>query len=100
LEGDEYDTAFFDKGPKFVHYQPEQVLLTSIEFDHADIYQNLEQILESFRKLIKIIPSEGGLVANLDDPRVRSMLKEYSGKLITYAMEPENHNQADYFGEV
>lgn len=61
IEGDEYDTAYFDKGPKFLHYNPTHVIMTSLEFDHADIYQNLEQITESFIKLAKIIPQTGSL---------------------------------------
>jgi UDP-N-acetylmuramate: L-alanyl-gamma-D-glutamyl-meso-diaminopimelate ligase len=70
VEGDEYDTAFFDKGPKFLHYSPWVVVLTSIEFDHADIYRDLDHVRESFRKLIRLIPPEGRLIANRDDPVV------------------------------
>lgn len=61
IEGDEYDTAYFDKGPKFLHYNPTHVIMTSLEFDHADIYQNLEQITQSFIKLANIIPQTGSL---------------------------------------
>lgn len=68
IEGDEYDTAFFDKGPKFLHYLPHTVLLNNIEFDHADIYADLEAVKLSFRRLINIIPRKGGLVSNADDP--------------------------------
>lgn len=70
VEGDEYDTAFFDKGPKFLHYSPWIVVLTSIEFDHADIYRDLEHVRESFRKLIDLIPPDGLLIANADDALV------------------------------
>ena len=59
IEGDEYDTAYFDKGPKFLHYRPKVVLLTSIEFDHADIYRDLDHVRESFRKLVGILPPRG-----------------------------------------
>ena len=59
IEGDEYDTAFFDKGPKFLHYLPRIVLLKNIEFDHADIYADLEAIKTSFRRLINIVPRSG-----------------------------------------
>ncbi len=100
LEGDEYDTAFFDKGPKFLHYQPEHVMLTSIEFDHADIYRDLPHVVDSFRKLLKLIPRSGSLVANLDFPEVRTLLSEYSGNLISYAMREEYRAKADFFGEV
>lgn len=61
IEGDEYDTAFFDKGPKFLHYNPKHVIMTSLEFDHADIYNDLDHIKSSFIKLAKIIPNEGSL---------------------------------------
>jgi len=56
IEGDEYDTAYFDKGPKFLHYRPRIVLLTSVEFDHADIYRDLDHVRESFRRLAAIVP--------------------------------------------
>jgi UDP-N-acetylmuramate: L-alanyl-gamma-D-glutamyl-meso-diaminopimelate ligase len=62
LEGDEYDSAFFDKGPKFLHYRPRHVILTSIEFDHADIYRDLDHVKQAFRRLIDIIPNDGNLV--------------------------------------
>jgi UDP-N-acetylmuramate: L-alanyl-gamma-D-glutamyl-meso-diaminopimelate ligase len=69
-EGDEYDTAFFDKGSKFLHYQPKIAILTSIEFDHADIFADLEAIKDTFRKFVELIPEDGLLVACLDDPIV------------------------------
>lgn len=62
LEGDEYDSAFFDKGPKFLHYKPEKVILTSVEFDHADIYRDLEHLKNAFRRLTEMIPSDGSLL--------------------------------------
>lgn len=68
LEGDEYDTAFFDKGPKFLHYRPRQVILTSVEFDHADIYRDLDHLKQSFRRLMEIIPQDGQLVVCGDYP--------------------------------
>lgn len=74
VEGDEYDTAFFDKGPKFLHYLPDIVVINNIEFDHADIYRGLEEIKTSFRRLINIIPSNGLVVANGDDPNVVELL--------------------------
>ncbi|MEW5976699.1 MAG: UDP-N-acetylmuramate:L-alanyl-gamma-D-glutamyl-meso-diaminopimelate ligase [Acidobacteriota bacterium] len=73
IEGDEYDTAFFDKGPKFLHYLPEQVVFNNCEFDHADIYPDFEAVQLSFRRLINIIPSQGRLYAGWDDPAVRSL---------------------------
>jgi UDP-N-acetylmuramate: L-alanyl-gamma-D-glutamyl-meso-diaminopimelate ligase len=66
IEGDEYDTAFFDKGPKFLHYRPRTALITSVEFDHADIYRDLDHVKESFRKLVGIVPADGCVVARWD----------------------------------
>ena len=63
LEGDEYDTAFFDKGPKFLHYFPDSVILTSVEFDHADIYEDLDAVETAFKRLINLIPRRGRVIA-------------------------------------
>ncbi|HXY50435.1 MAG TPA: UDP-N-acetylmuramate:L-alanyl-gamma-D-glutamyl-meso-diaminopimelate ligase [Terriglobales bacterium] len=63
LEGDEYDTAFFDKGPKFLHYFPDTVILTSVEFDHADIYRDLEAVETAFKRLVNLVPRRGRIVA-------------------------------------
>jgi UDP-N-acetylmuramate: L-alanyl-gamma-D-glutamyl-meso-diaminopimelate ligase len=63
LEGDEYDTAFFDKGPKFLHYFPDSVILTSIEFDHADIYKDLDAVETAFKRLVNLVPRRGRIVA-------------------------------------
>jgi len=73
IEGDEYDTAFFDKGPKFVHYLPDTVILHSVEFDHADIYPDLEAVKGAFRKLVNLIPRRGRLIADGDSPVVREL---------------------------
>jgi UDP-N-acetylmuramate: L-alanyl-gamma-D-glutamyl-meso-diaminopimelate ligase len=63
LEGDEYDTAFFDKGPKFLHYFPDSIILTSVEFDHADIYKDLDAVEIAFKRLVNLIPRRGRIVA-------------------------------------
>jgi UDP-N-acetylmuramate: L-alanyl-gamma-D-glutamyl-meso-diaminopimelate ligase len=63
LEGDEYDTAFFDKGPKFLHYFPDGVILTSVEFDHADIYKDLDAVETAFKRLVNLVPERGRIVA-------------------------------------
>lgn len=68
LEGDEYDTAFFDKRSKFLHYLPELVIINNIEFDHADIYNSIDEIKLSFERLLKIVPRNGIALANADDP--------------------------------
>jgi UDP-N-acetylmuramate: L-alanyl-gamma-D-glutamyl-meso-diaminopimelate ligase len=67
LEGDEYDTAFFDKGPKFLHYFPDSVILTSVEFDHADIYKDLEAVETAFKRLVNLVPRRGRIVAFASD---------------------------------
>jgi UDP-N-acetylmuramate: L-alanyl-gamma-D-glutamyl-meso-diaminopimelate ligase len=85
VEGDEYDTAYFDKGPKFLHYRPKVVLLTSIEFDHADIYRDLGQVRESFRRLAAILPPEGLLVACADYPDVVTVAAEARCPVVFYA---------------
>jgi UDP-N-acetylmuramate: L-alanyl-gamma-D-glutamyl-meso-diaminopimelate ligase len=63
LEGDEYDTAFFDKGPKFLHYFPDAIILSSVEFDHADIYKDLDAVETAFRRLVNVIPRRGRIIA-------------------------------------
>ena len=70
LEGDEYDTAFFDKGPKFLHYFPDGLILTSVEFDHADIYADLAQVKVAFQRLVNLIPRRGLIVAYDGSPNV------------------------------
>lgn len=87
VEGDEYDTAFFDKGPKFLHYRPHALLLTSIEFDHADIYKDLQHVLSSFRKLIGIMPSDGLIVANADDDNVMHITSEAKCRVVHYGLK-------------
>ncbi|MCA1959382.1 MAG: UDP-N-acetylmuramate:L-alanyl-gamma-D-glutamyl-meso-diaminopimelate ligase [Desulfomonile sp.] len=70
VEGDEYDTAYFEKTPKFLHYQPDVGVITSCEFDHGDIYASLDEIKEQFRSFVRLIPPNGRLIANLDDAEV------------------------------
>ncbi len=89
IEGDEYDTAFFDKGPKFLHYGPWATILTSIEFDHADIYRDLNHVVESFRRLIALTPAEGLLIANGDVPTVVQELKGARCPVSTYGLSGE-----------
>lgn len=74
LEGDEYDTAFFDKGPKFLHYFPQAVILTSVEFDHADIYKDLEAVKTAFKRLINLVPRKGKIIAWDAHPNVDECL--------------------------
>jgi UDP-N-acetylmuramate: L-alanyl-gamma-D-glutamyl-meso-diaminopimelate ligase len=74
IEGDEYDTAFFDKRSKFVHYLPDAVILNNIEFDHADIFPDLSAVKRSFRQLVAVVPRRGLIVANGDDANVREVV--------------------------
>ncbi len=87
IEGDEYDTAFFDKRPKFVHYRPDTAILTSVEFDHADIYNDLDHVKRSFRELASMIPESGCLIARWDDPNVRDVCGEARCTIETYGPE-------------
>jgi UDP-N-acetylmuramate: L-alanyl-gamma-D-glutamyl-meso-diaminopimelate ligase len=84
LEGDEYDTAFFDKGPKFLHYRPTDVILTSVEFDHADIYRDLDHVKSAFARLIEIIPADGTLLVCSDYPEALSVARAARCKCLTY----------------
>src|SRR6202021_2397104 len=70
LEGDEYDTAFFDKGPKFMHYFPDALILTHVEFDHADIYRDLDAVKTAFKRLVNLVPRRGRIVAFDGAPNV------------------------------
>jgi UDP-N-acetylmuramate: L-alanyl-gamma-D-glutamyl-meso-diaminopimelate ligase len=74
LEGDEYDTAFFDKGSKFLHYRPQGLIINAIEFDHADIFANLEKIVEQFEKVIRLVPDPRLIAVNSDDPVVVGLM--------------------------
>ena len=84
LEGDEYDTAFFDKGPKFLHYRPRHVILTSVEFDHADIYRDLDHVKSAFARLVNIIPADGSLLVCSDYPDAVALSRAVKAPLVTY----------------
>ena len=86
VEGDEYDTAFFDKGPKFLHYQPHYAILTSIEHDHADIYPDLASVQQAFRQFVALLPRDGFLVA-ADDPIVREVARGAVCEIETYGID-------------
>ncbi len=83
-EGDEYDSAFFDKVPKFLHYRPDASILTSVEFDHADIFGNLGAIKNAFRKYVNLIPPQGVILAKHADANVRDVLTDAVCKIETY----------------
>ena len=84
VEGDEYDTAFFNKVSKFLHYRPHCAILTSIEFDHADIFADLDQIKASFSRFVGLIPKDGALVACMDDPVVAEIAGQCHSRVISY----------------
>ena len=86
-EGDEYDSAFFDKGPKFLHYRPDASILTSIEFDHADIFNDLEQIKQVFRDYVGLIKPDGVMLVKSDDNNIREVIKSASCNIETYGYD-------------
>ena len=110
LEGDEYDTAFFDKRSKFLHYLPELVVINNIEFDHADIFANLDEIKLSFRRLLNLVPSEGMILLNGDDtnccdvarnaiaPIVEVGFSENAGNRILEPWQKEGRSGFQLFG--
>ena len=83
IEGDEYDTAFFDKRAKFLHYLPESVIINNIEFDHADIYSNLDEIKLSFRRLVNIVPTAGFIFINADDSNCAEVVTKSLARIFT-----------------
>ena len=83
IEGDEYDTAFFDKKPKFMSYLPEMAIVNNIEFDHADIYKDIDAIKWQFSRLMNLVPGNGRLICGVDSPVVGEVLGQMSGKLHT-----------------
>jgi UDP-N-acetylmuramate: L-alanyl-gamma-D-glutamyl-meso-diaminopimelate ligase len=93
LEGDEYDTAFFDKGPKFLHYFPQAIILTSVEFDHADIYANLDAVKLAFKRLVNLVPCRGKIVAYDADPNVDECLAKAFTPVERYGMKKGSHWQ-------
>jgi UDP-N-acetylmuramate: L-alanyl-gamma-D-glutamyl-meso-diaminopimelate ligase len=90
IEGDEYNTAFFDKGPKFVHYHPDTLILNNVEFDHADIYDDLDAILASFRKVLEGMADDGLVVANGDDANVMGLRGACRAEWLTFGFGAQN----------
>jgi len=87
VEGDEYDSAFFDKGPKFLHYRPDAVLLTAVEFDHADIYRDLDAVKDAFRHLVQIIPAGAPLVVASDFPHALDCIRGSTAAIATFGVD-------------
>jgi UDP-N-acetylmuramate: L-alanyl-gamma-D-glutamyl-meso-diaminopimelate ligase len=84
VEGDEYDTAYFDKGPKFLHYQPRTAILTSVEFDHADIYRDLAHYESAFAGFVRLIPADGLLAVSAAYPNALRLARDCAGRVVTY----------------
>jgi UDP-N-acetylmuramate: L-alanyl-gamma-D-glutamyl-meso-diaminopimelate ligase len=111
IEGDEYDTAFFDKRSKFLHYLPELLVVNNVEFDHADIFRDLDEIKLSFRRLLNIVPSEGMVLINGDDPNcidvastcpapiVEVGFSENAGNRILHPWQKDGNSGFELFGE-
>jgi UDP-N-acetylmuramate: L-alanyl-gamma-D-glutamyl-meso-diaminopimelate ligase len=93
LEGDEYDTAFFDKGPKFLHYFPQAIILTSVEFDHADIYADLNAVKTAFKRLVNLVPRRGKIIAYDADANVEECLVKAFTPVERYGMKDGSHWQ-------
>ena len=91
LEGDEYDTAFFDKGPKFLHYFPDAAVLTHVEFDHADIYADLESVKTAFKRFVNLIPRRGRLVAFDGSDNVTDCVAKAFCKVERYGFSAGSH---------
>ncbi len=91
LEGDEYDTAFFDKGPKFMHYFPDALILTHVEFDHADIYADLPAVKTAFKRLVNLLPRRGRIVAYDGAPHVRECVAKAFCPVELYGSTPDAH---------
>jgi len=83
IEADEYDTAYFDKGPKFMHYLPELAIVNNIEFDHADIYRDLDAVKLAFRRFMNLVPENGRLIVGWDSPNVRHVVESFGERLFT-----------------
>jgi UDP-N-acetylmuramate: L-alanyl-gamma-D-glutamyl-meso-diaminopimelate ligase len=93
IEGDEYDTAFFDKRSKFVHYMPELLIVNNIEFDHADIFKDLDDIKTSFRRLLNIVPGNGMVLLNGDDQNCIDVAKTCPAPIVEVGFSPNAANR-------
>lgn len=95
LEGDEYDTAFFDKRSKFLHYLPTTLIINNIEFDHADIFSSLDEIKLSFKRCTLLVPANGVIIANGDDQNVASVLENAPAPIQTFGLSKDCYWRAD-----
>ena len=90
IEGDEYNAAYFDRGPKFLHYSPQTLILTSVEHDHADLYPKPEDLLATYRRLVRLLPEDGLLVACGDTEEARQVASEAPCKVVFYGLGEHN----------
>jgi UDP-N-acetylmuramate: L-alanyl-gamma-D-glutamyl-meso-diaminopimelate ligase len=86
LEGDEYNAAFFDRGPKFLHYEPRHLWVGNVEFDHADLYADVDAVMEAFRSVVRIVPPEGRVVVNADDARAMDVARESAAAVVRVSL--------------
>jgi UDP-N-acetylmuramate: L-alanyl-gamma-D-glutamyl-meso-diaminopimelate ligase len=95
IEGDEYDTAYFDKGPKFMHYLPDTVILNNVEFDHADIYRDIDAVKFAFSRLVNLIPGRGQLIAGWDSDLVRELAPRAFCRVDSFGIDHNARWRAD-----
>ncbi|MGB6335430.1 MAG: UDP-N-acetylmuramate--L-alanine ligase [Thermoanaerobaculia bacterium] len=91
IEGDEYNAAYFDRGPKFLHYRPHTLVLTSVEYDHADLYPDHESLIVAYEKLVELLPADGLLVACGDSQKVREVARRSPAPVVFYGLAADNH---------
>jgi UDP-N-acetylmuramate: L-alanyl-gamma-D-glutamyl-meso-diaminopimelate ligase len=95
IEGDEYDCAFFDKRPKFVHYMPDVAVIGNIEYDHADIYPDLEAVTTAFGRLLQVVPRRGLVIAGIESPGVREVVARAPCRVETFGIGVDADWRAD-----
>ncbi len=90
IEGDEYIAAYFDRGHIFLHYRPQTLILTSVEYDHADLYPDAETLIEAYRQLVRLLPRDGLLIACGDSQQVRSVARDAPCRVVFYGLDAAN----------
>jgi UDP-N-acetylmuramate: L-alanyl-gamma-D-glutamyl-meso-diaminopimelate ligase len=90
IEGDEYNAAYFDRGPKFLHYRPETLILTSVEYDHADLYPSVEVLRDAYARLLRLLPASGLLVGCGDTPELRELARTAPCPVLLYGIQETN----------
>lgn len=95
VEGDEYNAAYFDRGPKFLHYRPETLILNSVEYDHADLYPSHQVLLDAYRKLVSLVPPSGLLIAAGDSDLLREVVAEARCQTVFFGFDPRNDVKPD-----